>query len=392
MTEDAAGLRTAEAEYTGPPRSWFLGDEWYVRDLEAVFRPRWLLAGHVDELRRLRSYLTVSLGAEEVVIRRDDSGVLHAFHNVCPHRGARLHADRTGVASSAKIVCPYHTWSFSARDGSLVNAPEMHADFDRSRYGLSSVHVDTWQGLVFVCLSEKAPVPLDEHMRSVSFAPYEFSRLRLATTTSHEIAANWKIVVENNNECYHCAVNHPELAAVYDWQDLAADDFDDICAARAGGTEVHSHPVHSSHTIGERRVCAVPTPRLAEDVPAHPLASMYVSLEPGVLINVARDSAWAFVPIPLGAHRTELRQYWFVAADAEEGADYRLDVLTEFWNRTMQQDRVLCETVHRGMQNPAYRPGPLNRVHQAGQAGFYHWYTEQIRARFPELVDRPGRQ
>lgn len=98
------------------------------------------------------------------------------------------------------------------------------------------------------------------------------------------------------------------------------------------------------------------------------------------------DNGWMFVPKPLGPDRTELRQYWFVAKEADEGKDYDRDNLMALADVTMQEDRELCELVQRGMNNPAYTPGPLNRIHQAYQAGFYTWYAQEMEARFSDIL------
>lgn len=384
-------LRSPTDEYTGPPKDWFLGEAWYERDLEAVFRSKWLIAGHVDELDVDSSghgYITFSLGREEVLIRRDEEGQVRGYHNFCPHRGAQLCESGSGVAPSKRIVCPYHAWTFSVSDGELLSARHMHEDFDSAALTLKPVHVEVWMGLIFVCLSEEYPGSVADHLSVADFGGYDLLSMKLAATKAHDIEANWKIVIENNFECYHCVVIHPELSAVMDWTLLENRDFDEHRATRAGGLEVMQRPPRSSAlTIGGERVCQVPAPR--SDGDADP-ASWALVWEPGLNLLISRDMAWMFVPKPVAPNRTELRQYWLVAKDAVEGRDYDLDDLKSFWDTTMLQDREICEAVQRGMQMPAYKPGPLNRVHQTGQAGFYAWYTEQIRAFFPDLVHEPN--
>jgi Rieske 2Fe-2S family protein len=217
-----------------------------------------------------------------------------------------------------------------------------------------------------------------------SFGGYDLSDMKLAATKAHEIRANWKIIVENNLECYHCAINHPELCEVFDWRYNATDDFDGALAIRATGYEVleASYP-SSPHTLNGERVCAVPSPRRDNDSDPASYALMW---EPGAVLSLSRDNGWIFAPRPISPDRTELRQYWFVAKDAQEGRDYDVQSLMRFWDITMMQDREICEGVQRGMEMPAYTPGPLNRIHQSGQGGFYAWYVEEIRKRFPHEV------
>jgi len=378
--------RSREHEYTGPPKECFLSDDWLARDLEAIFWRRWLVAGHVDELalQERHGYLTYAVGDAEVFIRRDDAGEIRAYHNVCPHRGARLCEARSGAAASKRVVCPYHLWTFDLSDGRLVNSRHMHEDFDQDAYGLTPANVSVWNGFIFVCFADDPPPAPADQFDAVSTGGFDLAATKVAATTVHEIQANWKIVVDNNMECYHCVANHPELMELVDWRVSACDDFDAFCAERVAGRDVFSYALPTkSVTIGGERVCRLPLPR-SED--AEPSISPQLLWEPGVALVVSDDNAWLFVPRPLAADRTELRQYWLVARDAVEGEDYDAAEVKEFWYRTMRQDRGLCERVHRGMRNPAYRPGPLNRVHQAYNAGFFRWYERQIVDRFPQLA------
>lgn len=376
-----ASLRPKADEDTGPPKEWFLSEEWFARDLAAVYRPRWLLAGHASEISEPGQYLTYSLGTDEVLICRDSDNSVRAYHNVCSHRGSRLCRDATGKLGK-RIVCPYHGWSYSSSDGALLASPHMPDDFDQAPWGLHPVHVDTWFGLIFICLADKRPPPMAEYARGAHFGGYRFDQVKLAATKTHQIMANWKIVVENNLECYHCPRNHPELMAVRDWRNNATlEAFAKALKSRAEGLEVIQTEVPSPHTINGEKVCAIAFPR--RDSESNPTA--YGLLwEPGMVLALSRDHGWIFSPKALGPACTELRQYWFVAADAAEGEHYEVERLREFWDITMQQDRVICENVQKGMEMRAYVPGPLNRLHQTGQAGFFAWYMEQIYRHFPE--------
>ena len=376
-------LRPPSAEETGPPPSWYFDPEWFERDMEAIYRPRWMLAGHVSEIAKPGQLLTYALGADEALIRVDEHGEVRAYHNVCAHRGARLCRQRTGKMSSRRIVCPYHGWSYSPSDGSLRSAPSMHEDFDRGAWGLKPVHVEVWCGLIFVCFAAERPAPLAEYFGERSFGGYDHTRLKVAATSSHVVAANWKVVLENDYECYHCVLNHPELITTWDWKVAANEDFEGFQRTRAAGQEVEESTMDSPLTISGEEVCRVPLPRHDD---AQEPSSYLLGWDPGTGIALARDHGWVFMPKPLAPDRTEVRQLWLVAQDAVEGIDYDVETLTRYWDTTMLQDQELCERVYEGMHNPAYVPGPLNRIHQTGQAGFYAWHREQLRRRFPEAV------
>jgi Rieske 2Fe-2S family protein len=391
MTIATKPFRLQSEEYTGPPKEWFLDPAWFDRDLEAVFRPSWLVAGHVDELDSRgaeagHGFITFAIGDDEVFIRRDEEGEVRGYYNVCPHRGAKLCDGASGRMASKRIVCPYHAWTFSGSDGGLISARHMHADFDREAVSLTPVETEVWNGLIFVRFGGGQGGAVADFLGRVAVGGYDLSAMKLAARKTHEIAANWKIVVENNSECYHCVVIHPELSAVYDWRENETTDFEGAIAAGAAGLDVLEANVDAPETIEGRAVCALRAPRIDEDPDPH---SSHVKWEPGVVLIIARDHGWLFVPRPVAPDRTELSQYWFVAKDAEEGRDYQVDELMSFWNVTMAQDLEIVESIQRGMRMSVYRPGPLNRLHQAGQAKFFAWYVEAIREYFPELVEEP---
>lgn len=375
--------RLADDEYLGPPRSWFVTDEWFERELEVIFRRRWNFAGHVDEIASKNAYITLTLGSDEVVVRRDVQGAAVAYYNVCPHRGARLCQGPNGTMGR-NIVCPYHAWSFNPADGTVVNAPDMHPDFDPSPWGLTPVHVDIWHGLIFVSLGDDRPEPLAELFSGDQLDPFEFSRTKIAAKKEMFVDANWKVVMENDRECYHCHYNHPELNAVQDWRAFAIDpeDFDALVQqGRAGEFEAMVvRGTQNLNTVDNKTASAIPMPTRSGEAAVENVAALYCT---GALLGLARDYGKLYVMRPVSARRTHVLTYWFVAADATEGTDYDLDDVTEFWEATYAQDKDICENVQRGMEMRAYRPGPLNRVHQGGQAKFYGWYLEAMaQARF----------
>jgi Rieske 2Fe-2S family protein len=264
----------------------------------------------------------------------------------------------------------------------------MHADFDRLPWGLRAVHVDVWFGLIFVCFADKRPAPMADYIDEARLGGYTLTGVNLASVKTHVIEANWKIVVENNLECYHCPIHHPELVAVRDWTRNATTDFDGDVKIRAAGLEVIGREVESNHTVKGHKVCTIPLPRCDTNSAPHAYGLMW---EPGLAMSLSPEYGWIFAPKPIGPARTEVKQYWFVSAEASEGRDYEIGRLREFWDITMQQDRLICENDQKGMEMRAFKPGPLNRIYQSGQAGFYAWYIEQMRQRFPENVHLPKR-
>lgn len=370
----------AVAEIVGPPRERFLTSEWHERDLEVVFRPMWHLVCHATELPDAGSYMTFTFGEEEIFVIRTSSGEVRGYHNFCRHRGHRLCTSEQG-SFKRMIVCPYHSWAFSPEDGSCRVAVRMHEGFNHEDWPLFDVAVEEVDGLVFACLSDTPPASIGAAMRDVDLGGFDLARMKLAVRKSYIVQANWKIVVENNSECYHCAVNHPELCTVYDpWATDYVEDLDAVsegsqAVSTISGADVGARTLEGqTWTVDGEHVCALPLPR-TNQAPAHGREFYW---QPGNMMSIAPEYAFVFTLRPIAPDRTLKTDFYLVHEDAEEGVDYDLETLTRFWSATMDQDGALCEEVQRGMRMPRFTPGPLNRHYQAGQISFYRWYEERL--------------
>lgn len=194
----------------GIPRDLYVSADLYDREVDAIFNHSWLYAGHQSQLREPGQYLTVESGRESVIVARTPGGELTAYHNLCRHRGARLVDPGCGTAK--RLVCPYHQWTYRI-DGTLRGAPKMPPGFDPAGFSLRQAQVATWQGLVFVNLSDSPAEPLADllGLGDELVTPYDLPSAAVAHTITYDVQANWKLVWENAQECYHCNANHPEL-------------------------------------------------------------------------------------------------------------------------------------------------------------------------------------
>src|SRR5262249_4590078 len=177
-----------------------------------------------EELEAPGAHRVLALFGESVLLLRNREGRLRAFYNVCRHRGSRLCRDAAaasaplgGGIAGGRITCPYHQWSYDF-DGRLVAAPYLtgEAQFDRTRFSLYPVGVECWGGFVFLNLSPAGAASFAAQIESMAgrIARYPLAELRIGQTIRYDVAANWKVICENYNECYHCAGVHPELCAV----------------------------------------------------------------------------------------------------------------------------------------------------------------------------------
>jgi glycine betaine catabolism A len=205
------------------PGRYYVDPALFQREQAAIFGRLWVCAGREEEVVAGGDYLLAEVAGESVLVVRGRDGRVRAFLNVCRHRGARLCTAERGHLPGA-LQCRYHAWTYGL-DGRLTGAPNAlgQPGFDPADHGLMPVHLAEWSGLIWVCL-DPAPPPLAAHLDAAlierlgeteTFAGYRMAALRLGHRIVYEVAANWKVVVENFMECYHCAIAHPEFSQVF---------------------------------------------------------------------------------------------------------------------------------------------------------------------------------
>ncbi|MBY0458290.1 MAG: Rieske 2Fe-2S domain-containing protein, partial [Gemmataceae bacterium] len=189
------------------PGEFYSSDAVYAAELARIWRRAWLFAAHTCELAEPGAFITLSVGDDPILLLRDGDR-FRAFHNVCPHRGTLLCAEERGKLGQ-RIVCHYHQWSFT-RAGELASCRGMEPDVDRAGLNLRRVHVATAAGMIFVSLAETPPdfAPVRETL--VAAHPHAFDRAKVAHEEEYRVGANWKLVWDNNRECYHCDAGHPQ--------------------------------------------------------------------------------------------------------------------------------------------------------------------------------------
>ena len=375
---DSRALQTSAIRIlpTGVSKDHFVSEDWLERDLAAVFRPRWLYVGHASELPNPGSFITYSLGKDEVIICRTLEMSLVAYYNFCPHRGHRLCTQDRGQIVGRNFVCPYHGWSYSKDSGACVAATRMNKDFDRSPYALQKAWVEDFNGLIFVSLADHQPAAVADATRHLSsgagLGGYDTSRLKVAATLHFEVEANWKVLRENDDECYHCQLNHPELVQGYDpWHGFTV--VEDLDNPQHLWTLDDWALLELGNAYNAKRVSRVLLPR-TDGKDGADNQDVQFFFQPGGHLLLQRDHAWMWSVKPLAPQRTLVSQQWFVAQNAVEGEDYDVATLMELFAVTIKQDTDLCEQVQRGLRMRRYSPGPLNPHHQAPAAAFYQWY------------------
>ncbi|MEY9863819.1 phenylpropionate dioxygenase-like ring-hydroxylating dioxygenase large terminal subunit [Catenulispora sp. GAS73] len=366
------------AARTGMPRELYTSPELYEAELAAVFQRSWLYAGHVSEIARPGQYLTVASGDESVIVARGNDETISAFYNVCRHRGARLVDE--GCGSARRFVCPYHQWTYRL-DGSLLGAPRMGKDFDPAEHPLPTVAVEVWQGLVFVNLAAD-PGPgvgaLFADGEAV-VAPFALAEARVVHTEDYLVAANWKLVWENAQECYHCMANHPEFLKAFDLASINEPDWRECDVQRSDDRRVQyaKLPLRSdavSLTVDGRPAVAK---LLGEFAAGRDPYTVAIHLKPTVAVVCSPDYAIVLTDSPDGLGSTKVRVSWLVHPSAEAGTDYDVDNLIKVWDQTNRQDWKLCERAQLGVRSQSYVPGPL-AADEASVLDFYRAYAQLL--------------
>ncbi len=212
-TQSIAALIAAQKPGYALDQRFYTDPGIYELELDKVIARNWFLAGHISELAEPGDFKVLNIARESAIIVRGTDGSIRAFANVCRHRGSLVCLERKG--NTRKFSCPYHGWTYDT-DGKLIAARSMPDDFDKSGYSLRPVSYGEVHGLMFICFCDEPP-SLEGAIRDLAepMALFDFPNLKVAANQTYDIPANWKLCIENYQECYHCATAHPEYARMH---------------------------------------------------------------------------------------------------------------------------------------------------------------------------------
>ena len=350
-TTAARTLRT-----TLPARA-YTDAAWFQREMESVFARMWLAAGRDGELQAPGAFVRRDVAGASVLIVRGEHGSLLAFHNVCRHRGTRLCTQEHGTFQG-RIQCPYHAWTYGL-DGRLLAAPQMDevAGFNRADYPLRQVACDVWDGHIFINLSE-APEPLSSQIGDLParFAPWGMQELQMMRRIEYDIATNWKLVVQNYNECLHCPVIHPLLNRMHHY--LAADNVP-TTETYCGGAMGFKAGVETLSADGKRRRALLPGLGERERAVVN-----YFAIYPNFLLTLHPDYMMTITIWPVDPGHTRLVAEWHFHPDEIAKPDFVFEDAIEFWDRTNREDWAISEQSYLGISSRGYQPGPYSEREQ----------------------------
>ena len=378
----------------------------FEQDIQRVFATNWLLIDHASRIPNPGDYFLFEIAQESIIIIRQDAQTVNAFFNVCRHRGSRVCSESDG--NKRLLVCPYHAWSYNL-DGSLKAARLMPADFEPARFGLHPCHIRVREGFIFLNIGRDEPIDFDrayaQHIDLMAF--HELADAKVAAKRMYSTTANWKLVVENFLECYHCAPAHPEYCAVHPPELLLA-----YGAGPGSGPEGAAQAVQAQLDAWIANAQSLGHPTAFLQMPAEfdvegnamrlpigggaksetragePVAKLMgrfkdfdggltvCSFNPMSFVLGSNDHALSFRFTPRGPQSTDVELTWFVHPGAEDGKDYDVDNLIFVWDVTTLQDKKITEDNQAGILSSRYQPGPYSE-HEANTAKFIRWYLRQ---------------
>jgi Rieske 2Fe-2S family protein len=333
----------------------YVSDAVYGEERERIWFERWVCIGRAEEIANPGDYLVRELAGESLLVARNREGALRAFYNVCAHRGTKL-LDETGEACghvSKAFKCPYHSWAFDL-DGQLIGTPNVDEDeqFERGDFPLHPIAVEAYGGFLFVHLGH-APRPLIDELREglesiASFERYHLDELRVGRRIVYEVKANWKIVIENYNECLHCPTVHPELVQIVPlyrfgevWDGETRDDGNWMIEGATSFTRTGQSTLP-------------PFPDLLDD----DRRMYYGTFQfPNLLLNLHPDAAMAYTLLPRGpGHTTVVSEYLF-RPETIAAPDFAPEPVVELWDLISRQDWEICERAQTGVGSRGYARG-----------------------------------
>ena len=389
------------------PRELYVSDAAFEFDAQVMLKSVWLYACTVAHVKQPGDYFVFELASNSIIIVRGRDNQVRAFWNSCRHRGSRICEQQRGRAP--RLTCPYHQWTYGL-DGTLLAARSMAEDFAKADHGLTPVAVENVAGLIFICMADEPP-PIDRVKADIAsqIAIYDLDKCKVAVQDDLIEHANWKLVMENNRECYHCDAGHPELVSVLgtygfgkglpeDGEGDVVDDrgYDALVAAKRDewkelgiDRDLIEFPGGWWHRIARLPLAngavtqsidgKLASKKLIGPFAAPETSSLSVWTQPNSWHHFCCDHVVTFSLTPLSANRTLLRTSWLVHEDAVEGVDYDPDHIAALWRATNNQDGHFSQINHLGIATDGYRQGPY-AVEEKLVEAFKDFYVDRAKA------------
>lgn len=368
--------------FTSLPRDYYFSEERFNNEIAKVWLQQWVYAGHVSQVPAKGDYFTLDLHSENVIVIRKSDDEISAMYNVCRHRGVRL-LDKPAGHIKRRIVCPYHSWSYGL-DGRLLTAthqPDGQYWCYKDR-NLIEAHVSVWQGFIFVSMADKAPAPVASMIDADSAAKMtrlEPEQLKIAHEITYETDSNWKLLLENGVECYHCPTVHPEFCVSLNATGMSDYYSDSYVPDIVQGLIIPVKPELESLSMDGSYLSKKLLGEFGRGAPVPPAFGTGFMTQPGYCwAGFHPDYGMVASTLPVSPTRSKMICQWFVRHDAQEGIDYDVSELIKIWDITNHQDLAILERQQRGIATKRYIPGPNSPSQEAGIRSALKKYLEMM--------------
>lgn len=390
VTECLAMTLLSQTEHS-LPGSWYYDAAHYARELDAVWYRDWVCIGRLEEIPRAGDFLVAGIGNQRLIATRNSEGKLRVFHNTCRHRGSVLCTDDRGRFRNGRIICPYHTWTYTL-DGDLAATPSRLpvADFQDSNYSLYNVHADTWGGYIFVNLSKTPDSSLADFLGAEAhlLQRWPLAQMKSVQQDRRTLACNWKVFWENYSECYHCPRVHPELCRLVPLYQQAVLSYSDTPDWKPDQPDDDGRPrvapgLRTWTMDGQSRLPLLPglnESDIANGVSfASFTASMFVVAHPDYVRSVR--------VLPRGPESVELIIDWLLLPDTAETHRAEFERLFAVGRMLLEQDGRVCELNQQGLKSRRHEHGILVPQEYA-LWDFHQWLRAKLSR---DLTDVSGR-
>ena len=365
----------------GLPATWYYDAAHYEQELAAIWYRDWVCIGRVEALQVAGDYFVGHIGNQSIIVTLAGDLSIRAFHNTCRHRGSVLCQQDSGRFRNGRIICPYHTWTYST-DGQLLETPRRIAsdDFDVAGYSLYSVHVDTWRGFVFVNLGDNPELQLREFLGDEVdlLANWPLEDMRSVKQQTLSIACNWKIFWENYNECYHCPRVHPELCRVMPVYKQGVFDDRDVPGWEPGfdGDQGFGRVAADARTWARDGQSSLPEiPGLTDA--EREMGVMFASVTASMYVVGHPDYVRSVRIVPTGPESIDLVVDWLLPDEPAVEDEQGIAAIVELVQLVIEQDGKACELNQQGLHSNRHQRGVL--VPQEFEIWHFHeWLRKKL--------------
>lgn len=352
--------KEAQFEPTFRGREYYDPDH-FEKELEKIWFKTWLCAGREEEIPNKGDFFTIKIGGENLICIRAIDGSVSTFYNVCRHRGSVLCEEEKGNFKNGFMTCFYHSWTYSSNNGDLLgtpNIPNKDPNFRKCDHPLHTVKTETWDGYIWINMDPDAPSLKESFKLPDSwglYQNYQMSELKLGAEKTYHVKANWKLLMENASECYHCGNIHPGLGNATPPNQPRA-----LIDPSIPGTKVIKHVGGMTLRDGFDRVNLdgkAYRPNFEGISEEEQRKIYYLHIYPHSYICMASDYVFITTMFPIKPDETLVKAYWLFDPMVLESENPSIQDAIDVWDITSTEDWRAAELAQIGNQSRVYKKG-----------------------------------